>query len=108
MNLDLVSKQFSAAHEQEVVRVKMRDIRISDFFILTTGGQLYTKDLNPRGQMFAEQWFEDYRRWAVTSLQSDEFDDWDKYDQAAKWLMPRLVRRFRSKPRWRFWNTKRS
>ena len=94
-NLQLIHPDFSALHETEVLRLRMRELTPGEFFIRATGGRISTDQLNERGRLFAEAFYPDYPRAYAESLALsaehlfDAEDSWDTYDRVAPWLTQR-------------------
>src|SRR5690349_14664182 len=68
VNLQLISAQFEAAHEREVLRVRYRELSPAAFFLRTTGGHLTADVLSERGCAFAAKHYATYRADTSTSL----------------------------------------
>jgi hypothetical protein len=94
VNLQLVSAEFTAAFERDLLRVRYRDMTPGAFFIKVTGGRLDTAVLSQRGRLFAEHYYSTYREQtsggAGATALYDANDDWDTYDSIA----PELTRAY--------------
>jgi len=89
-NLDLLDPQFVAAHEREMLRVRMRDFTPAEFFVKTAGHRLGLELLSESGRRFAIDHYPGYPAEFANALGIDveriytAKDGWDTYDLVAK------------------------
>ena len=82
VNLQLISAQFDAAHEREILRVRYRELSPAAFFLKATGGHLTADMLSEQGCAFTAHYYATYRAETAATLYAAE-DDWDTYASIA-------------------------
>ena len=82
VNLQLIAKQFDAAHGREILRLRYRELTPAAFFLKTAHGRLTDDLLSEQGCLFAEHQYAHYRADAAAALYGAK-DDWDTYDSIA-------------------------
>ena len=93
-NLDLLSDMLKQRFEDEVVRLRMRDLKPVEFLIRATAGSLRNEHLNEAGLEFTERYYagyiDDYAAALDIEVASvyDVEDSWENYDRVA----PELTR----------------
>ena len=79
VNLQLISRQFDAAHGREILRLRYRELTPAAFFLKTAHGRLTEADLSEQGALFARQHYPRFRADVSATLYGAK-DDWDTYD----------------------------
>lgn len=85
-NLQLISGRFQKDHEDNLLRLRYRELSPAEFFTATTSGSLAYSQLSPSGADFTRAYYhrypEDFR--ATFSVDPSAVrDDWAHYDQIA-------------------------
>jgi hypothetical protein len=92
VNLQLIHPDFAAAHESEVLRVRMRELTPGEFFVRAAGGSISADQLNERGRLFTQMFYpgylEAYREALALERESlfEAEDGWNTYDAVAPTL----------------------
>jgi hypothetical protein len=88
-NLGLLSAQFQQQHEALIVRVRYREIKGSELFVVAAAGVLDSDCLSDAGQSFCERYYASYLddfRATFNSEPGDVEDNWHNYDSIARVL----------------------
>jgi hypothetical protein len=97
-NLGLLAEAFATAHERELVRLKMRDMRPGEFLIRAAAGTLRFADLNEVGSEFTRRYYQRYVGDYAEALEVapeaiyEQADTWENYDRVAPGLTRQLYR----------------